>query len=156
MFKRVVVTLDGSPLAEGIIPLITEIAGPLDLEVVLVRVVNPIPPRALEGERHVVVEDVEGRMAEARASLAPVTAELAAKGVRVTTDVRHGQTVDEIVAAAHTAGADLIAMTTHGRGGLGRVVFGSVAEAVLKRSHLPVLLLRLTEKEARARAGARS
>lgn len=156
MFKRVIVPLDGSPLAEGILPFIVEIAGPLDLEVTLVRVVNPIPPEVIEGTRQVTVEDVEGRMAEARVYLTPIAAELGAKGVRVTIEARHGETVDEIVAAARDARADLIAMTTHGRGGLGRVLFGSVAAAVLRHAHIPVFLMRLTEKEARARATARA
>jgi nucleotide-binding universal stress UspA family protein len=154
MFKRVVVPLDGSPLAEGIIPFILQIAGPLDLEVTLVRVVNPVPPTVIEASRQITVEDVEGRMRQAREYLAPIAAELAAKGTRATAEARHGETVDEIVAAARDARADLIAMTTHGRGGLGRVLFGSVAEAVLKRAHLPVFLLRLTEKEVKARTAA--
>ena len=49
MYKRALVPLDGSPIAEAIIPFILEIAGPLDMEVVLLRVVEPIPPIALEG-----------------------------------------------------------------------------------------------------------
>ncbi len=66
MYKRVLVTLDGSPLAEAILPFITEIAGPLDMEVVLLRVVNPVPPQVVEGTRHVVLEDVEARLTDAR------------------------------------------------------------------------------------------
>jgi hypothetical protein len=46
VFKRALVTLDGSSLAEAILPFITEVAGPLDMEVVLLRVVVPIPPRS--------------------------------------------------------------------------------------------------------------
>ena len=48
MYKRVLVPLDGSRVAEGILPLVLLITGPLDLEVVLVRVVPPITPQALE------------------------------------------------------------------------------------------------------------
>ena len=144
MYKRVMVPLDGSPLAEGILPFILQIAGPLDLEVVLVRVVQPIPPQALEGTGHVVLDDVPARLREAREYLAPVAADLRGRGVRVTTEARHGDPVKELVAATRDAGADLIAMTTHGRSGVGRLLFGSVAEAVLRQANVPVLMMRLT------------
>lgn len=152
MYKRVVIPLDGSPLAEGILPFIMQIAGPLDMEVVLVRAMPPIPPEVIEGSRQVVVEDVPARLAEARTYLTPLADELKAKGVRVRVEARHGDPVSEIVGAARDNDADLIAMTTHGRSGLGRVLFGSVAEAVLRRAEIPVFLMRLTRKSA-AREG---
>jgi nucleotide-binding universal stress UspA family protein len=70
--------------------------------------------------------------------------------VRVTTDARYGEPVAEIVASAREAGADLIAMTTHGRSGFGRLLFGSVAEAVLRQAEIPVLMMRLTERQVSA------
>jgi nucleotide-binding universal stress UspA family protein len=73
-----------------------------------------------------------------------VAADLRGRGVRVTTEARHGDPVKELVAAARDAGADLIAMTTHGRSGVGRLLFGSVAEAVLRQANVPVLMMRLT------------
>jgi nucleotide-binding universal stress UspA family protein len=152
VFRRVVVPLDGSSLAEAILPFILDIAGPLDLEVDLVRVVQPIPPEVIEGSRHVVLEDVPARMREAAEYLASAAARLDTRGIRVRTDVRRGEPVTEIVAAAKDAGADLIAMTTHGRSGLGRLLFGSVAEAVLRQADLPVFLMRLTEKQVEAPA----
>jgi nucleotide-binding universal stress UspA family protein len=156
MYKRVVVPLDGSALAEGVLPFIAQIAGPLDLEVVLVRVVEPQVPEVVEGSRHVVVEDVAARMAEARDYLAGVARDMESRGVRARIETRRGQPVDEIVAAAHQVEADLIAMTTHGRTGLGRLLFGSVAEAVLRRAELPVFLMRQTARQAAAKAaGAR-
>lgn len=148
MFSRVVVPLDGSPLAESIIPFLLQIAGPLDVEVVLLRVLQPIPPEVIEGSRYVVVEDVEKRAADAREYLAPLAARLAAAGVRATIDVRRGDPVTEIIAGAREAGADLIAMTTHGRSGLGRLLFGSVAEAVLRQTEVPVFLMRFTKETA--------
>jgi nucleotide-binding universal stress UspA family protein len=160
MYSRVVVALDGSPEAEAIVPLVLEIAGPLDMEVVLLRVVVPVPPVTLEGSRQIIVEDVEATRRDAEEYLAPLAAELRAKGVRAHAQVRRGQAVEQIVAAAQEIAADLIAMTTHGRSGLGRLLLGSVAEAVLRHSHLPVFLLRVTESERARRltqqAGATS
>jgi nucleotide-binding universal stress UspA family protein len=152
MYRRVVVPLDGSPLAEGVLPFIVEIAGPLDLDVHLVRVVQPQPPEVIEGSRHVIFENVEARMDEANEYLRGVVVELATKGVRATIEARRGEPVTEIVAAAREAGADLIAMTTHGRSGLGRLLFGSVAEAVLRQAEIPVFLMRLTKDQVAARA----
>jgi nucleotide-binding universal stress UspA family protein len=152
VFKRAVVALDGSPVAEAIIPFILEIAGPLDMEVVLVRVNRPIPPEVIEGSRHVTVEDPEASRVDAEEYLAPVAVELRKKGVRASTQVRRGDPAEEIVLAARDSDAGLIAMTTHGRSGLGRLLFGSVAEAVLRESRLPVFLMRVTEAQVSARA----
>ncbi len=152
MYRRAVVALDGSPVAEAIIPFILEIAGPLDMEVVLVRVNRPIAPEVIEGSRHVFVEDPEVSRVDAEEYLAPLAVELRNKGVRVRTQVRRGQPSEEIVLAARETGADLIAMTTHGRSGFGRLLFGSVAEAVLRESRLPVFLMRVTEAQVAARA----
>jgi nucleotide-binding universal stress UspA family protein len=154
MYRRVLVPLDGSKLAEGILPFTTQIAGPLDLEVILLRVLEPIPPDVVEGSKRVVVEDIEARMAEARASLRPVADGLVARGVKARVAVRRGSPVAEIVAETKESGADLIAMTTHGRSGLGRLLFGSVAEAVLRQAEVPVLMMRLTERQAAASPAA--
>lgn len=147
MYRRVLVPLDGSPLAESVLPFILEIAGPLDMEVVLLRAVPPITPTVVEGMRYVEVEDVEGRLAEARAYLAPLATELTHKGVRSRVMVRHGDPVAEIIAGAREAEADLIAMTTHGRSGLGRLLFGSVAEAVLREAEIPVFMMKMTKEQ---------
>ena len=72
----------------------------------------------------------------------------------MTTDARAGEPVAEIVAAARETGADVIAMTTHGRSGFGRILFGSVAEAVLRQAEMPVLMIRLTERETTATEAA--
>jgi nucleotide-binding universal stress UspA family protein len=144
--------LDGSPVAEAIIPFILEIARPLGIAVALVRVLQLIPPMAIEGTRYFHAEEPEARRREAEEYLAPVAAKLRAGGVRVETVVRHGNPADEIVAAAREVGADLIAMTTHGRSGLGRLLFGSVAESVLRHGETPVFVMRQTDAQIAARA----
>ena len=169
MYQRVLVPLDGSRVAESILPFIEQIAGPLDMEVLLVRVVplTSLDVRA-EGlrrrQRHrrrqrggearvdVVAMAKEApagapilKELDARGYLEPLVASLKAKGVRAGARVRIGDPATEIVAAAKEINADLIAMTTHGRSGLGRLLFGSVAEAVLRGSPIPVFLMRMTE-----------
>lgn len=146
MYKRVLIPVDGSEMAEGIVPFILDIAGPLDLAVVLLQVNRPIPPVVLEGSQYIEVEDVESRREAAEAYLAGLAAEMKAKGVRVTTRVRRGDPVAEILAAANDEGADLIAMTTHGRSGFTRVLFGSIAEGVLRHAPIPVFLMKQAER----------
>lgn len=154
MYKRAVVPLDGSVVAETIIPLILEIAGPLDLDVVLLRVIPPMPVKVVHDVR---TEDEKQAVqrTDVEEYLAALAAELRSRGVRFKTDVRLGDPASEIVAAAEAADADLIAMTTHGRSGLGRVLFGSVAEAVLRQAQIPVFLLRQTEADVARRAAQR-
>ena len=152
-YRRVLVPVDGSPGAEGIIPFILDIAGPLDMEIVLVRVVTPavmLHPDAPAPAA--VVEDVAARETEAVDYLSSIAAEVRGRGVRVQVRVRTGSPVQEILAAARECAADLIAMTTHGRSGLRRLVFGSVAEAVLRLADIPILMMRLTAADAEARA----
>ncbi|MCL6556112.1 MAG: universal stress protein [Burkholderiales bacterium] len=144
MYNRVLVPLDGSKTAEAILPFVLEIAGPLDIEVALLQVIVPIPPSVVEGSRQVIVEDAEARRAEAERYLDSLAAELRDRGVRVRTVVRRGDPVTEIATAARELEVDLVAMTTHGRSGLGRLLFGSVAEAVLRSTDLPVLMMRQT------------
>ena len=151
MYRRALVPLDGSMVAEAIVPFILEIAGPLDMEVALLRVVVPAPPLVVEGSSHVIVEDVEKLRTDAEEYLHSVAASLRGRGVRVTVQVRFGEAVSEILAGARDVGADLIAMTTHGRGGLGRLLFGSVAEAVLRQAEIPVFLMRQTKAQVAAR-----
>ena len=67
------------------------------------------------------------------------------KAVTVKTIVVTGNAADEIIKAADDTGADLIAMSTHGRSGLRRLAFGSVTNKVLVRSHIPVLTIRAPE-----------
>jgi nucleotide-binding universal stress UspA family protein len=152
VYRRALVPLDGSMIAEAIVPFILEIAGPLDMEVALLRVVVPPAPVVVEGATHVVVEDVEKMRTDAEEYLAPIAAALRARGVRVTSHVRFGEAVSEIRSGAHEIGADMIAMTTHGRGGLGRLLFGSIAEAVLRQAEIPVFLMRQTKSQVAARA----
>jgi nucleotide-binding universal stress UspA family protein len=139
-------------IAEAIVPFILEIAGPLDMEVAVLRVVVPAPPVAFEESSHVIVDDIDKLRSEAEEYLASIATALRARGVRVTIHVRVGDAVSQILAGAREADADMIAMTTHGRGGFGRLVFGSIAEAVLRQAEIPVFLMRQTKAQVAARA----
>jgi nucleotide-binding universal stress UspA family protein len=139
--RRVLVALDGSPSAEAVLRFLLEIAGPLDMTVLLLRVLEPVPPVVIEGVRH-MIEDVASRRRDAEEYLAPIAAALRSRGVDVSWQVRRGRAAEQILAAATESSVHLIAMATHGRTGLGRLLFGSVAEAVLRRAPVPVFMIR--------------
>ena len=145
MYQRVLVPLDGSRVAEAILPFIEQIAGPLDMEVLLVRVVPLTSMDVAAMAKEAQLGEPILKELDAQGYLEPLVASLKAKGVRAGARVRIGDPATEIVAAAKEINADLIAMTTHGRSGLGRLLFGSVAEAVLRSSPIPVFLLRTSE-----------
>jgi nucleotide-binding universal stress UspA family protein len=147
MCERVLIPLDGSELGEAILPFAEKIAGPLDAEIVLVRVVEPLSAVEAMAAPGVVTPDTFPlREMEAKRYLTDVEKRLTGKGLRVRARIQIGSPAEEILAAAATVGADLIAMTTHGRSGLTRILFGSVAEAVLRASPVPVLMIRMIEK----------
>ena len=144
-FNKVLVPVDGSVVAEAVLPFIEQIAGPLDMQITLLRVV-PLTSLDVVG---MAGDAVAGgpivKELDAQGYLEPLVEALKAKGIRAGARVRIGDPSTEIVAAAKEIEADLIAMTTHGRSGLGRLLFGSVAESVLRTAPIPVFLMRMTE-----------
>ena len=151
MYKRVLIPLDGSPTAETIVPLIAAMAGPMGMDVVLLRVVVSPRPAAPPSARHAVSEPVASRLEEAHHYLGSIANELRGAGIRVETAVRSGGAAVEIGAAAKALGADLIAMSTRGQSGFHYVMFGSVAETVLRETSLPVFLFRGVDTDAARR-----
>lgn len=144
MYQRVLVPLDGSQLAESILPFAEKVAGP-EAELVLLRVVEPLSAGEVMASAGVVTPDaLLARELDAKHYLAGVELRLKSQGLRVERRLQVGHAAEEILAVARAARVDLIAMTTHGRSGLGRLLFGSVAEAVLRASPVPVLMVRMT------------
>ena len=137
MFKKILVPLDGSKLAEGILPQVEQLAKIHGSEVTLLRV-------ALEHifEGTDPIEHQVKMVREAENYLAKVEANLKKTGLKVNSVVRYGQDAQEIVDHARERGFDLIAMYTHGRTGIKQWVLGSVANKVLGASSVPVLLCR--------------
>jgi nucleotide-binding universal stress UspA family protein len=138
MFKKILVPLDGSRVAEAVLPHATELARLHDGEVVLLRV-----ELASNYGTEMVTEAERQAVEEARRYLTDVAASLREARVRVSTAVvPYGYAPEQILAQANLTGADLIAMATHGRTGVGRWMLGSVAEKVLRAAVTPVLLVR--------------
>jgi nucleotide-binding universal stress UspA family protein len=135
---RILVPLDGSAFAERAVETARAIADRDRAALDLVLVHEPeVPASRLSG-----APSRDPRLdAERRKSETSYLTRLGG-GERVRTVLREGSIAEEIVAQAAEGGADLIVMTTHGRGGVGRMWLGSVADRVIRSSTVPVLLVR--------------
>lgn len=141
--SKILVPLDGSELSASVLPFAIDLAKPLGASVVLFHTV--IEPVLTYPGVEVMTSDsspLEEMQAGARKFLASAASELAEKGVEADTVVTIGNVTDGIAWAAEREGAGLIVMSTHGRSGIGRIVLGSVADAVVRRTSLPVVLVR--------------
>jgi nucleotide-binding universal stress UspA family protein len=147
MFKKILVPLDGSELSESILPHVSELAKSLGAQVVLLRVVpTPVPKMEFAGFPAAPVQPsapipTRDLFNEADSYLEAIAYQYFPDR-QVTVEVSSGSTGESILACVDTLGVDLIAMTTHGRSGFSRMVMGSIADEIVRRSHLPVLLLR--------------
>jgi nucleotide-binding universal stress UspA family protein len=144
MYKSILVSLDGSALAEQALLPALSIAAKFGATVLLLRVVPP--DRNLPSLQYLTLrptgtpsDPVEILQGEAQAYLDGLSLPMA--GVPVHTRVLVGAPPEMIIATAVETAVDLIVMSTHGRTGLTRLLYGSVAEAVLRGSPVPVLLV---------------
>ncbi len=142
--SSILVPLDSSPLSERALPWATNIARKTDARVTLVSVidVNQLAAYAGIDRQPVLLSDLEEESRDlAREYLDDVVRRFRSQGLRATWEVRLGQPTDEIIRVAETTAADLVVMSTHGRGGIGRWAFGSITDDVLKRGNTPVMII---------------
>jgi len=142
----VIVPLDGSELAESVLPAVTELAKKLDLEIILFRAFN-IPYGIYAGADGYYAINFDQLIAEikeeANTYLEKKTEELKRKGVeKVSSLTKEGLSADEIISFGRQTPDNLIAMCTHGRSGVKRWVLGSVTETVVRHCGDPVLVIR--------------
>jgi nucleotide-binding universal stress UspA family protein len=149
MYKKILVPLDGSKLAESALPHAETLAkGCGTEELILVSVTERVPgyrpiedPSQPLGER--LVPEATGKKAkQAQKYLERIARAMEAKGIKVVTEVLMGSPADEITIYAKDPGCDIIVMSTHGRSGPSRWAHGSVADRILRASCVPVLMVR--------------
>ncbi|HEX9016891.1 MAG TPA: universal stress protein [Chloroflexota bacterium] len=155
----ILVPLDGSKLAEEVLPHAEDLARRLQATVHLVEVVPP--PARLTGStaldssgtvQAVSNDKPERKRAAAEEYLSRISDEWKARSIQTTWEVIEGAAAAKIVDAAYEHDCYLIAMSTHGRSGLGQMVFGSVANEVLRQASIPVLMWRPVGISGEARA----
>jgi nucleotide-binding universal stress UspA family protein/CBS domain-containing protein len=151
--QRILVTLDGSKFAERVLPSVELLAEKLGATVTLLQVLAPVQlPLQVEvyaggaGPERSTSSSPDEARGDAVRYLTSVQTALQARGVTAECETVEGPASEVIVRRARQLGADLIAITTHGRTGVDRMVFGSVAEDVLRQTPCPVLLVRVHEE----------
>jgi nucleotide-binding universal stress UspA family protein len=134
--NAILVPLDGSALAEAALPKAMELADLSGARVLLLRAaeVHTRPGTDPTDAQVAAVRDAEDYLDLARQHLRR-------RGITVETSVWYGPAAQSILEAARHHGVDEIVMTTHGRSGLGRLLLGSITEAVLRGTDLPVLVV---------------
>lgn len=154
-YERILVPLDGSPLAEAVLPHATAIAQKFNSELILLQVVptftsrmRETAPTASAPAASELSVDLARQLHSAERAAAKTYLEQAQQQLRTEGVLNARGLVEEgipsrtILEVAKATDSNLIAMSTHGRTGIGRAVFGSVSDAVLRASTVPVLLVR--------------
>jgi nucleotide-binding universal stress UspA family protein len=136
MFGTILVPLDGSTLAARAVPFATAFARAAGARLVLIRAVRAEP---VPSEKAALAQRAARRRAEVE--LGVVVDQLRQEGLTAEARVSSKAAPEAIVDAARQQHANLIVMSTHGRSGIGRWLYGSVADRVLQRTRVPVLLI---------------
>lgn len=149
MFQRILVPLDGSPLAEEVLPLAVQLARAISASLILLRVVttyqNPVPMEPVT----FVKQSRKMVAAESLAYLERVITYQHLDGIAVQKEVITGLPAQTILHFARTHQIDLIIMRSHGATGFKRWALGSVAQQLIRHSLVPVLILRHSDSPAR-------
>jgi nucleotide-binding universal stress UspA family protein len=151
VYRTILVPLDGSSLAEQALEEVQALAARLSATLLLVSVIPPLERWEMVAAESVPfwVENAEEEQTESVTRYLQVVAErLRAKGLKVQQEVAHGEPAEQILRRSEP-GADLIAISSHGRSGLQRLWLGSVAMKVVDAANVPVLVVRATEDPAR-------
>jgi nucleotide-binding universal stress UspA family protein len=143
VYQKILVPLDGSELANCIVPHVKTIAdGCNTKEVILLHVIEPIY-YALVGSPLIDAEAIQEELRKkAEEYLRQTRSLLDKKGLGIRAEVKEGSPAETIVDFAQENQVSLIVMATHGRSGIRRWFLGSVADKVVRSSHVPVLLIR--------------
>ena len=141
MYKKILVPLDGSDLAEKALPHALALAKTEGAELVLLRVPMHPSPEFLARNPALGTTIIQDTEIETATYLEKEAAQLQREGAPVTSLMREGPVAETILKTADEVHADLIAMCTHGRTGIQRMLVGSVADKVVHLSHIPVMLI---------------
>jgi nucleotide-binding universal stress UspA family protein len=145
MYERILVPLDGSPLAEQALPHAVAQAGRFGAEIILLKVLDPLPDPVFSSPA--ALRTAERASAELASDyLERTAARLREEGVPVQVSIVDGKPYLEIVSFAERQQIDMIVMSTRGHSGFSRWLLGSVADRVVRGATVPVLLVRCQEE----------
>jgi len=148
MYHKILVPLDGSKRAEKILPHVEEMAKRYKAKVILLQVVEYKAITTSDGAFiHLTDQEFDEAKEQAETHLQGIQGEFREKNIESRTHVIYGPVVEGIISMAAQEGVDLIALASHGRGGLSRVFYGSVAAGLVHRVDRPLLIIRSRETE---------
>jgi len=148
MYHKILVPLDGSKRAEKILPHVEELAKRYKAKVIFLQVVEYKTVTTTEGAFiNLTDQEFDQAKKQAETHLKGIQGEFREKNIESQTRVTLGPVVEGIINMAVQEGVDLIALASHGRGGLSRVFYGSVAAGLLHRVDRPLLIIRSRETE---------
>lgn len=143
--RSVLMPTDFSECAEGALPYAADLARSAGARLVCLHVVEPLMPAVgyAPVAEPLPAADVTGALEEsAEKELPKLARREECAGLEVEELIAHGSAAAEIVRVARERNVDLIVISSHGRAGLGRIIFGSTAEAVVRHAHCPVLVVK--------------
>ncbi|MCK5313646.1 MAG: universal stress protein [Anaerolineales bacterium] len=143
MYSIILVPLDGSRRAQRILPDVEELSKRFGATIVFLRVVGSEAGHGQTADFY--IDALERALDEAKLYLSGIQGEFSKRGFQVRTVVERGPVVNTIINVAKREKVDLIAMASHGRTGLLRAFYGSVAAGVLNKVDRPILLIRADE-----------
>jgi nucleotide-binding universal stress UspA family protein len=152
MFRKILVPLDGSPVAEEALPYALHLIREMGGELVLLHVVTPVifaTPMHNMATADVWTTIYAQQQEEGAAYLAEVARREDVASFHPEVLVQEGRVADVILSTVENQAVDTIVMATHGRGGITRWVLGSEADRIVRHSPVPVLLVRVAEEDAR-------
>jgi len=148
MYHKILVPLDGSKRAEKILPHVEELANRYKAKVIFLQVVEYKTVTTPEGAFiNLSDREFDQTKKQAETYLEGIRGEFREKNIESRTRVIYGPVAEGIINIAAQGGVDLIALASHGRGGLARVFYGSVAAGLLQRVDRPLLIIRSRETE---------
>ena len=152
MFTNILVALDGSELAEQALPVAKDVARSSNATIHLIQVVSRQPEleaarggdtsiQAAELTRDLAHQLVEARLSRGKEYLEGTAGQLKSEGFEAETAIREGAAVENIVDYSKEHGIDLVVMSSHGYGGIKRLLLGSVTDRVIRSCEVPVLVM---------------
>ena len=148
MYHKILVPLDGSKRAERILPHVEALARSYKAKVIFLQIIEYKTVPTTEGAFiNLSEQEFDQAKKQSETYLEGIQGELREKSIEGRIHVSYGPVVEGIINLAAEEGADLIALASHGRGGLSRVFYGSVAAGLLHRVDRPLLIIRSRESE---------
>jgi len=142
MYKKILVPLDGSKVAEGVLPHAKSLAYSEGAELILLTVTSNPAMDIVFSDPGIAETAILEQQEKSKAYISKIEDELKSEGFRVSNLMRVGSVAETILGVSEELSVDIVAMSTHGRTGAARWLLGSIAERVVHNSSIPVLLIR--------------